>query len=141
MKKSISALAILVLIISVFAVNSVAADKKVKTTVSKSAKVEVYYFHYTRRCVTCEAVENETQKVLKTLYANQLKAGKIKFTSVNLDEEGSAALAKKCKAEGQALLIVSGTKRVDLTDQAFMYARSKPAKLKEELKKAIDPLF
>ena len=105
-----------------------------------AGKVEVYYFHYTRRCVTCQAVETESQKAIASLYSKEVKEGKVKFIGVNLDEKGSEVLAKKYKAEGQALLVTSGNKRVDLTDKGFMYARSKPGVLKAELKKAIDPL-
>ena len=104
-------------------------------------KVEVYYFHYTHRCVTCQAVETETLKAVKQLYPEQYKKGLISFKSVNLDEKSSDALAKKCKAEGQALLVISGSKRIDLTEQGFMYARSKPEALKAELKKVINPLL
>ena len=60
---------------------------------------------------------------------------------MNLDEKTSEALAKKCNAEGQALLVISGGKRVDLTEQGFMYAKSSPLRLKAELKKTIDPFF
>lgn len=111
------------------------------TTMFATAKVEVYYFHYTRRCVTCQAVEIESQKAIAGLYAKEIKEGKVKFIGVNLDEKNSEVLAKKCKAEGQALLVIGGNKRIDLTDKGFMYARSKPEVLKAELKKAIDPLL
>lgn len=106
-----------------------------------AAKIEVYYFHYTRRCTTCQAVETESQKIISALYAKEIKEGKIKFTSVNLDEKNNNALADKCKAEGQALLVISGKNRIDLTDQGFMYATSKQNKLKAALKKAIDSLL
>lgn len=105
------------------------------------AKVEVYYFHYTRRCVTCQAVETETLKSIQVLYPLEFKKGLITFKSVNLDEKTSDSLAKKCKAEGQSLLVISGSKRFDLTEQGFMYAKSSPEKLKADLKKTIDPLL
>ncbi len=105
-----------------------------------ATKVEVYYFHYSRRCVTCNAVEEVSKKTITESYASQYKKREITFKSVNLDEKSSEALAKKCKAEGQALLILSNGKRVDLTDKAFMYAKSNPDKLKAEIKKAIDAL-
>lgn len=111
------------------------------TTMYAASKVEVYYFHYTRRCTTCQAVETESQKSIKELYAKQFKDGQVKFIGVNLDEKGSEVLAKKCKAEGQALLVISKDKRIDITDKGFMYAVSKPEKLKEALKNAIDPLL
>lgn len=107
----------------------------------KQAKVEVYYFHFTRRCVTCQAVETESQKAVSALYPVQSKQGVIVFKSFNLDDKTSKTMAARCKAEGQALLVISGNKRFDLTDQGFMYARSNPDKLKAELKKVIDPLI
>ncbi len=105
-----------------------------------ATKVEVYYFHYTRRCVTCNAVEEVSKKTISESYASQFKKREITFKSVNLDEKSSEAIAKKCKAEGQALLIISNGKRIDLTDKAFMYAKSNPEKLKAEIKKAINSL-
>ncbi|HNX88428.1 MAG TPA: nitrophenyl compound nitroreductase subunit ArsF family protein [Paludibacteraceae bacterium] len=141
MKKFISLSLVMLFLVSFFWVNSLAADKKTKTAVSKTAKVEVYYFHFTRRCVTCQAVETESQKAIAALYPAQYKSGKIIFKSLNLDEDNSKALAEKCKAEGQQLLIISGNKRFDITEQGFMYARSNPDKLKQELKTTIDPLI
>ena len=140
MKKLIS-LSVVLLVVSFLSVNTLAADKKTQTTVSKAAKVEVYYFHFTRRCVTCQAVETETKTAISALYPAQAKKGLITFKAVNLDEKKSEALAKKCKAEGQALLVISDGKRIDLTEQGFMYAKSSPNKLKAELKKTIDPLL
>ena len=141
MKKLISLSVVMLFVMSFFSVNSFAADKKTKSAVSKAPKVEVYYFHFTRRCVTCNAVENVTKEAIAEMYPQQLKAGKITFTGVNLDEEGSKAIAEKCKAEGQALLVISGGKRIDLTDKGFMYAKNNPEKLKTEVKKAIDDLL
>jgi hypothetical protein len=142
MKKFIS-LPVLVLIMGLLFSVSASAQvaKATKTTVSNTPKVEVYYFHFTRRCATCQAVETESQKAINALYPVQAKKGTITFKSVNLDEKTSSALAKKCNAEGQALLVISGNKRVDLTEKGFMYALSKPESLKAELKKTIDPLL
>jgi len=106
-----------------------------------ATKVEVYYFHYTRRCVTCNAVEEVAKNTISESFASQFKKHEITFKSVNLDEKSSEALAKKCKAEGQALLIIGNGKRIDLTDKAFMYAKSSPDKLKAEVKKAIDGIL
>ena len=103
--------------------------------------VQVYYFHFTRRCATCNAVESESRTAIANLYPEQVKNGIVKFTSINLDDEGAKELAKECKAVGQALLVISGDKRIDLTNQGFMYALSNPGKLMKELKKAVDPLL
>lgn len=106
-----------------------------------ATKVEVYYFHYSRRCATCNAVESVTKDAIVKLFPNEYKKGDIIFKSVNLDENTSDALAKKCNAEGQSLLFISPKKRIDLTDKAFMYAKNSPEKLKAEVKKTIDALL
>lgn len=141
MKKTLFSTTLVLFLLTILNINIAQAENKSKTTVVKSAKVEVYYFHYTRRCVTCQAVETESQKALTNLYSKEINAGTIKFIAVNLDEKTSDALAKKCKVEGQSLLVISGSKRVDLTDKGFMYARTKPERLSAELKNTIDPLL
>jgi len=103
--------------------------------------VEVYYFHYTRRCATCQAVETESAQILKQLYAKEIKTGKVKFISINLDKKESKIPAKRCKADGQSLLVISGNKRIDLTEEGFMYARSNPEKLKQAIKQAVDAVL
>jgi len=115
--------------------------KKEETKAVVKGKVEVVYFHFTRRCMTCNAVEAEAKKALEALYAPQVKAGKITFKSINLDEPSSKTAAEKWAAEGQGLLIMGGGKRMDLTSQGFMYAVNNPERLKAELKKVIDPLL
>ncbi len=130
----------LILLLGGISCNAQSAKKEETKAVAKG-KVEVVYFHFTRRCMTCNAVETETKKSLEALYSPQVKAGKITFKSINLDETASKAAAEKWGAEGQSLLVMSGGKRLDLTSQGFMYAVSSPEKLKAELKKAIDPLL
>ena len=142
MKKITLVSALVVIMVSLFSISaSCQKVKAIKTGVSNSAKVEVYYFHFTRRCVTCQAVETESKKAIAVLYPAQAKKGLITFKSINLDEKTSTAVAKKCNAEGQALLVIKGNKRNDLTDKGFMYALHSPEKLKAELKKVIDPLL
>lgn len=131
---------VVALVLSLLA--SISCSAKDNTAAAAASnKVEVYYFHYTRRCMTCNTVESETKKALSELYPAQMQSGAITFKSVNLDEDASKALADKCQASGQNLLVVSGTSRTDLTNQAFMNAVNDPGKLKAEIKKTIDPLI
>jgi len=132
---------ILLLVINLLATSACSSQENQSAKQEKGDKVEVFYFHFSRRCMTCNAVEAESKKAVEALYPEQYKSGKISFTSLNLDEESSKKEAERCKAEGQALLIVSGTVRKDLTTVGFMNARTKPEKLKAEMKKAIDPLL
>ncbi len=103
--------------------------------------VTVYYFHFTRRCMTCNNVEKVAREAVETQYAPQVKANEITFKSVNLDEKAGEAIGAKYKIEGQCLVVICGDKRVDLTDKGFMYANDSPEKLKAEIKKAVDGLL
>jgi hypothetical protein len=130
MKKSIAFLLTLFMVSGIFAGSPLPA-----------AKVEVYYFHFTRRCMTCNNVEKVSKEAVDKLYPEQVKKGEITYKSVNLDEKEGEAIGAKLKIEGQALIVVSGDKRVDLTDKGFMYANNSPEKLKAEIRKAIDGML
>ena len=112
-----------------------------KETVSQADDIAVYYFHYTKRCVTCNAVEDETKMVIETFYGDEMKEGKIEFKSVNLDEYDGKNLAKSLRVSGQTLLIVKGKKKVDLTSQGFMNARTNPEKFHNVLQNNFDKLL
>ncbi len=130
----------LFMLLGSFACNAQTTKQTEETKVSAADKVEVFYFHFSRRCFTCNAVEKETKIALEALYPKQMEAGTVTFTEVNLDEEGSKVLAQKHKASGQGLLVIKGDQRIDLTSQGFMNARN-PERLQQEIKKAIDPLL
>jgi hypothetical protein len=110
-------------------------------TLKAGKKVEIYYFHFTRRCATCMKVETVSKEVLETQYPEQVKKGDIFFQSVNLDEKDGATLGEKFKIEGQTLIVICGNKSIDLTEKAFMYAVTAPEKLKAEINKAIEEVM
>ena len=117
------------------------ANAQVKSTdVSSSGQIEVYYFHFERRCETCVTVEKVTEESLKKNFPEQLKDKKIVFTSVNLDDEANNSLVEKLKVGGQSLLIVKGTNVKDLTNKAFMYAVDQPEKLENAIKETINSI-
>lgn len=101
-----------------------------------TAKVAVYYFHFNSRCATCKAVESETQKDVKELFGND-----VSFASQNLDEAAGEALGKELGVNSQTLIAVQGDNIINLTNDAFMYARTKPEKFKKILKEKIKPLL
>jgi hypothetical protein len=104
-------------------------------------KIEVYYFHFTRRCTTCNNVEKVSMEAVETQFAAQVKSGEVAFKSVNLEEKAGEAIGAKYKIEGQTLIVISGDKRVDLTDKGFMYANDSPEKLKAAIKKAVEGMM
>lgn len=99
--------------------------------------VEVYYFHFTRRCETCMAVENESRNSIEGLYSRALEEKRITFQAFNLDEEDGKQMALKLNISGQTLLVVRFGEKIDLTNQGFMYAKTDPEKLKKALQDAI----
>jgi hypothetical protein len=105
-------------------------------TVSQEMDIEVYYFHNTRRCVTCQAVETVSAEAVKELYGDR-----IPFTGYNLDETDGKEKAQELGVSGQTLLIVSGDKRINITNEGFMYARSNPEKLKQIISDHITPML
>ncbi len=105
-------------------------------TKQQKTDVKVYYFHLTHRCATCQAVEAVAKESLNDLYGN-----KVLFESINIENEEDNPLIKKYKVSGQTLLIIKGDKVVDLTNQAFMNARTNPDKYKAKIKSTIDPII
>ncbi len=106
------------------------------TEVKQGDNVEVIYFHSTRRCVTCKAVEEVSKASVAELYGET-----VTFNGYNLDEPEAARKAEELEISGQTLLIVSGDIKIDITNDAFMNARSNPDKLKQIIKGKIDPLI
>jgi hypothetical protein len=112
-----------------------------KSTGVDTDELQVYYFHFTKRCATCNAVENEAKLAIEMFYADQVKEGNIAFTSLNLEEEDGKKMAEQLKVSGQTLLLVKGDQMVNLTNEGFMNARTKPDKFHEILKSNIDKLL
>ena len=102
---------------------------------STSNDITVYYFHATRRCATCEAVEKVAKSTIKDLNSEN-----ISFISLNNEEDENKEIMKKYKISGQTLIIVKGTKVVNITNEAFLNARTNPDKLTKKIKSTIDEL-
>ncbi|MFN8240323.1 MAG: nitrophenyl compound nitroreductase subunit ArsF family protein [Bacteroidales bacterium] len=139
MKKVVLIPVLLVLFISGISCNGQVKSTETEKMVS-SSKVTVYYFHFTSRCATCLAVEQNALKAMGSLFPNEIKAGDYKFTSLNLDEASTKALADKLGVGGQALLVVSGDKKLDITSSAWLAARDLE-KMKKELKSGIEKVI
>ncbi|PRY98801.1 hypothetical protein BY457_10969 [Marinilabilia salmonicolor] len=143
MKKKISSFAffILLAIVSVTAqcCNSTAQNsdnsQNQAEVVAETTDVEVYYFHATRRCATCQAVEEVTKEALAERYGES-----VSFHSVNREEEKGHPLIKKHNVSGQTLLVIKGDKAENLTNVAFMNARTNPEKLKSKIVETVESL-
>ncbi|MDA3954431.1 MAG: nitrophenyl compound nitroreductase subunit ArsF family protein [Bacteroidales bacterium] len=121
--------------------NAQSAENKDQHAAIKPEEINVYYFHFTRRCATCNAVEDKTKEILNELYPAQIENKNIVFMSINLEDENSKEIAKILGVSGQALIFSKGDQKVDLTTVGFMNARSNPDKLKEKIKETVDGLL
>jgi hypothetical protein len=131
----------LLLMVPFVACTAQPSKKEVKESAINSDKIEAYYFHFTARCTTCKTIEAKAKENLETLYPNQFKQGLITFQSINLEEASSKPLAERLGVSGQTLLIVKGDKKVNLTNEGFMYAVAKPEKFKEIINEKVDGLM
>ena len=144
MKKILPLLAVVAVVaaaVAIFAFRNGEPKELPAAPVLSGEKVEVIYFHLTRRCVTCQAVEKVASEAVHELYAAELDKGMITFRSLNIEEKSSEADAERVKATGQCLLVVSGDKRFALTSEGFLNARNSPEKFKEVIKNTVDPLL
>ena len=94
----------------------------------QSDDIQIYYFHNTKRCATCNAIEDETLMALELFYKENIEAGTIEFTSLNLEEEEGESMAQELQVSGQTLLLVKGETKVNLTNDGFEIT-NRPASL------------
>lgn len=131
-----------VLAISFMLTSCYGQDKNKPNSLDDSvSKIEVLDFHSTHRCMTCNAIEANTKYTLDTYFAKELKANKITFLVVNVDERENEKIAEKFEASGTSLflnVIKNGKEtQINLTDFAFMKGIDKET-FSKELKSKID---
>jgi hypothetical protein len=117
------------------------AETKVESIDKSISKIEVYDFHSTHRCITCNAIEANTKYTLDTYFSDELKTDKISFNIINVDKDENAIIAEKFEAAGTALILNVINKgeeqQINLTDFAFMKGKDKEV-FSQELKSKID---
>ena len=138
--KAFNLIFIFLMAVSLSACNA-QSSKEQKSVTTDNEELQVYYFHFTKRCATCNAVENETKVALEMYYADQVKEGNVAFTSLNLEEEDGKKMAEQLKVTGQTLLLVKGDQMVNLTNEGFMNALTNTGKFHEILKSNIDKML
>ena len=136
MKKLLSLLFSVVLI---FSLNSAYAQVEGQTEenaeISEKSKVEVYYFHGTRRCETCKAVGKVSKDLVDKKYGSNEN---VSFIEIDYDEEGHEALVEKFEVTSSGLYVYNQKEVVNLTTYAFQYAVTNPQKLESKLKNTIN---
>jgi hypothetical protein len=137
---------ILAIVFASISCNNHGTKKEITREISTSeistsaSNVNIYYFHFTLRCSTCLAVEENAGNAIEALYPNEFMTGEYSFTSLNLDEASTKDIADKLGIGGQTLMVVRGDKKIDITSAAWLSAHD-PDKMKAEIKSGIDKVL
>ncbi len=78
------------------------------TTASESPaadRIVVTYFHGDRRCATCMKLEAYSQEAIVGEFADDLRAGKIEWRTINFDEDANKHFAKDYGLYSQSLVL------------------------------------
>ena len=123
------------------------AGKKVQTASSqeKDTRVEVLCFHTKKRCVTCTAIEKNAQETVETLFAEEVKTGRVVFKTIDLSLEENKKIAERYQVAWSSLIVSQWKEGKEsyenLTLQAFATARTAPEKFKKEVAEKISALL
>jgi hypothetical protein len=52
--------------------------------------IEATYFHNTNRCVTCLKIEGDAKAIVEQEFAEELAAGRLRWSTINMEEERAA---------------------------------------------------
>lgn len=109
---------------------------------NSNLKLQIYYFHATHRCPTCNSIETNVKQVLESNFKDEMEKGIISFISLNVEDEQNKALAEKYQAAGAALHLVEIENGIEndnnLTGYAFSYSRKQPELFMQGMKDTIE---
>lgn len=122
--------------------------KKESKTFDKSiSKIEVIDFHSTHRCLTCNAIEENTRYTLNTYFSKELQSSKISLKIINVDKIENEKISEKFEASGTSLFLNVLSKgketQINLTEFAFMKGKNRDAfsmELKEKIETILETL-
>ncbi len=117
---------------------------EIKPVSTQQNRLEVFCFHGTRQCETCNNMKANTKTTLDKYFATQLKDSTIVFSIVDVDDEKNEKLAEKFQATGTALMVnkvVNGKDSIiDWSDFAFEKANDNDVYI-TELKTMIESVL
>lgn len=75
------------------------------TTDTAGHHLVVYYFMSTYRCPSCIYIEKTTETVVNTVFAEQVKSGRVAFKVINIDEPGNKHYDTDYKLYAQSVIL------------------------------------
>jgi len=109
----------------------------------KPDKVEIFLFHATQRCATCNAIGKLSKETVYEFYQPELRDGKIDFREINIDLPENKELARQFQASGSALKINVIYDNENHISEDFTVWRltSNPAQFKNYLKNKLNNIL
>ena len=92
--KKIQLITFLIMLIGFSACQDTGKKANVEAVDLEIKKVEVIDFYGTHRCVTCKAIEANTQYTVETYFSDAVKKGLLEFKTINVDEEANVLSLK-----------------------------------------------
>jgi len=71
----------------------------------QQAKVIVYYFHGSFRCVTCTNMEKFAREAIETNFEDALASGKLEFKEINIEKRGNEHFVNDYKLYTKSLIL------------------------------------
>lgn len=95
--------------------NSIQSAASQQSLPSTENVTTLYYFHGTRRCMTCNKIESQTRTVAETKFAAALADGTLRFKSVNVDEPANEHFVSDFQLVSSTVVVQRGEnyKRLD----------------------------
>lgn len=97
---------------------------------SENLKLEVYSFHSSHRCPSCNSIEENVKKVISSQFSDEVKNGEIAVFYLNIEDAGNKAIVEKLQVYGSSLFLIQFKENEeiihDLTEYAFAYSRKQP---------------
>lgn len=70
-----------------------------------SCRVRVLYFHASMRCQSCLMIEQYAAETMHTVFAKDLRAGKIRWQAINYEDSLNEHFVGRYNLENQALIV------------------------------------
>lgn len=119
---------------------NMSTTKPATAKVETADKLEVYYFHRTARCYSCNTMGELVTNLINERYGQQVKEGKIDFKQLNVELPENKEIAKKFQATGSSLFInriMNGKDKIEQDADVWRYLSS-AENFNEYLGKKID---
>ena len=122
-----------------------AQTKKVVKKTQDKTVVEVLYFHSKQRCPTCIAIGDNPKDVVSKEFAQQVKAGQVKFKEIDISTAEGEKIGDKYRVTWSSLFVNQWKngkeKRNDMTSFGFENARNNTQAFRTGLKNKINQLL